>query len=102
MGWEGPVTHRQFLAWRYWQQHLWEHPQSDIHLAYMMATVAETRRAWVANPHEVVLDDAKLKLKIVTPEVELTPEERKAKIKAVSDAARARLSVALGVSYDQK
>ena len=58
MGWPGPVTHRQYLAWIEWYKLEANHPdRSDW---YAMQIAAEVRRANAKNPKSVNVKDMKL------------------------------------------
>jgi hypothetical protein len=51
MGWPGPMTHRQFIAWCAWDGMQWNRP--DRIEFYIMRLIAEVRRGWVKHPEQV-------------------------------------------------
>jgi hypothetical protein len=59
LGWEGPITHRQFAAWCAWEEMELDNPsRTDV---YLMQVACEVRRAAVKNPGRVKLKDFLLK-----------------------------------------
>jgi hypothetical protein len=61
MGWIGPVTHRQYLAWQEWLDEQWDCPDRTDH--YLMSIAAEVRRGNAKNPRQVEVDHLRLKFK---------------------------------------
>ena len=41
MGWDGPLTHRQFLAWQWWLAEEWNRPNRSDHYAMQTASAME-------------------------------------------------------------
>lgn len=61
MGWEGPLTHRQFEAWRAWEL-------DDMNVLgkneyYLMQTACEARRVLSSKPSSIKLEHFKLTFK---------------------------------------
>lgn len=75
MGWEGPMTHRQYLAWRYWLAE--DRNAVGKQEAYLMQIACEVRRVLHSSPSNVKISDFKLTFETGrhTPESEATPEE---------------------------
>lgn len=49
LGWSGPMTYRQYLAWQAWIDMEWDRPsRSDW---YAMQTAAEVQRGYLMNNH---------------------------------------------------
>jgi hypothetical protein len=59
MGWRGPMTHRQFLAWQEWLLEDWNRPDKTDH--YLMEVACEVRRVLSGNPRNIRLDHFRLK-----------------------------------------
>lgn len=59
MGWgDGPVTARQFAAWREWRAGQWNEPDRGDH--YVMALTGAVVRGYAKNPKDVRDDRFKL------------------------------------------
>lgn len=58
MGWPGPMTHRQFLAWRAWLAMEWDRPSRSDH--YLMQIASETIRPHLKKGAKVRPGDYKL------------------------------------------
>lgn len=61
MGWEGPITHRQYLAWIEWTGE--EDRKTDLTHYYVMQTTAELRRILYllsSTKEEIKISDFKL------------------------------------------
>ena len=58
LGWKGPLTHRQFEAWRAWLQSEWNEPSRTDHYLMMLAQYlwAIPARVWGKNPDVPGLD----------------------------------------------
>jgi hypothetical protein len=41
MGWDGPMTHRQFAAWQWWLLEQWNQPSRSDHYAMQVAAVVD-------------------------------------------------------------
>lgn len=75
MGWDGPVTHRQFVIWSRWYRDEYSTPsRSDYYLAQI---AAEVRRGLVKNPQSVKLstfvldfDDSRRRMPELSPEAQ--------------------------------
>jgi hypothetical protein len=52
MGWEGPMTHRQFLTWRAWQAEEWNKPSRADYYARQAA--GESRRSVMKDPRQAI------------------------------------------------
>jgi hypothetical protein len=63
MGWDGPMTHRQYRAWEAWLEGEWNRPsRTDHYLMKLTATlIAVNSKKGAAVPTD------KLKVKFVTP-----------------------------------
>lgn len=61
MGWPGPITHRQYLAWMGYLRERDRNPSPDQW--YMMAIAAEVRRTISKNPNQVQPSDCRLELR---------------------------------------
>lgn len=59
MGWSGPMTHRQYLAWNAWLDDQWNKPDRSDN--YLMALTAEVRRVLHRKPKSVKTEHFKLK-----------------------------------------
>lgn len=59
LGWPGPITHRQFLAWEDWdfREH-WK--RKDRTTYYLWQILVELRRSWIAEPGKVDSHDMDL------------------------------------------
>lgn len=61
MGWPGPMTHRQFDAWRAWLALQWDRPsRADW---YAMQTACEVRRVLSSKPNSVRVEQFALQFK---------------------------------------
>lgn len=61
MGWDGPLTHRQYECWTQWLNiHAFNHPSRTDH--YLMQIATEQRRSYVKNPRGVKLKDFQIKV----------------------------------------
>lgn len=58
MGWPGPMTHRQFRAWRAWLDMQWDRPSRTDH--YIMQATAESIRPHVKKGTKVKTSDYRL------------------------------------------
>ncbi len=58
MGWDGPMTDRQFQGWNAWLLLQWNRPSRSDHYAMSIAT--EVRRSYVAEPKKVVMADMRV------------------------------------------
>lgn len=61
MGWHGPMTHRQFLAWRAWR--LADLNAPDKVCSYIMQNTVEVVRGRAKNPGEVKMADYRLEFR---------------------------------------
>lgn len=59
MGWRGPLTHRQALAWRVWIDDEWNRPDRADY--YAMQTACEARRVLSKKPAQIKLKHFRLK-----------------------------------------
>lgn len=60
MGWDGPMTHRQFVCWNEWLDFVSiNQPSRDNY--YQMQVACETRRSNSKKPQNIKLDSFKLK-----------------------------------------
>jgi hypothetical protein len=59
MGWEGPMTNRQFTAWSYWLAESWNNPTRTDN--YLMQIACEVRRVLSKRPKSVQMQHFKLK-----------------------------------------
>lgn len=83
MGWRGPQTRRQFLAWTDWERAEWNEPDRHDWYAMRIAQRVEQLTEIVAKmfskqrPNAVKVDDQRLEFKIGAADGQLeTPEER--------------------------
>lgn len=80
IGWEGPMTWRQYKAWQSWLEMQWNQPSRTDH--YMMLVAAEERRGNAKNPNAVKLSDMKIPFKFgkgeQRPKRKFTDEEQTA------------------------
>lgn len=95
LGWDGPMTHRQLLAWDAFFEADWNTPSKDNY--YVMAVAAEVRRVLHNKPKEVELDHFKLKFGIPKPVRPMTTEEKI----AAMEASKASWKVVLGVGIPE-
>lgn len=58
MGWRGPLTHRQFVAWQAWENVEWWRP--TLVTKYLQSIAQECRRGWVADPGSVTMKEMEL------------------------------------------
>lgn len=58
MGLDGPMTHRQFLAWQYWMNLQQNVPDKTDH--YLMQIACEVRRVLAKHPRQIKIEDFKL------------------------------------------
>jgi hypothetical protein len=66
MGWQGPITYRQYLVWIDWSNHDMNFPSRQEY--YLMQVACEVRRGWVTGkPSEVTLNDMRLKFTVPKP-----------------------------------
>lgn len=87
MGWSGPMTHRQFLAWQAWERLDIEEPQR-AEIVYTMQ-VAQAAAGYKTNLQdhrlEIVTDGDEDTREVVSkPE---TPKQRAAAMKSIVSAA---------------
>lgn len=61
MGWEEPLTHRQFLAWQEWLNLQWNEPDRTDH--YLMQVSYDIRRVNAKNPSRVKYKDTRITFK---------------------------------------
>lgn len=90
MGWDGPMTHRQFLAWQAWQRMDIEQPQR-AEIVYAM------QAAQAAGGYQKSLQDHCIRFEDAEKEVELTPKQRAA---AKSKAMKSIVSAATGSKWN--
>ena len=78
MGWPGPMTRRQFLAWRAWLDSQWNRPSRTDN--YVMQVAAEIRRGHVKRPRSVKHEHFELQFKVSgkKPRHEQLPEQKAA------------------------
>lgn len=71
MGWGGPLTHRQHLAWLEWDFEQWNRPsRTDHYLMQIGMEVAKApARVWGTDPKELTVNHWKLEFGQVKPEV---------------------------------
>ncbi len=77
LGWRGPMTHRQYVAWQEWLQQQWNEPTRSDH--YLMQIAAETRRVNLAKAEDqksVAIEMYEIDFKFKTKE-ESVKEEKK-------------------------
>lgn len=97
MGWGGPMTHRQYLAWQAWLGMEWNRPSRSDH--YLMQLALVTMRANMKHPGRVQMKHLQLEFKEVTrtaskPEGRLDPR----KIEKAAAVSKARWFGMLGKS----
>lgn len=83
MGWDGPMTHRQFLAWQAWQRMDIEQPQR-AEIVYSM------QAAQAAGGYKTSLQDHRIEFVKDDDEVSgkpQTPKQRAAAMKSIVSAA---------------
>ncbi len=73
MGWEGPMTHRQFTAWMRWLSVDSKRPKLTDY--YLMQVACEVRRKFMRNPGSVKIKEMRLKFDQTKEESGLTREE---------------------------
>lgn len=61
MGWDGPLTHRQFIVWHAWLNEQFNEPSRTDY--YLMQLSCEVRRILNKHPNRVKTDQFKLKFK---------------------------------------
>lgn len=59
MGWSGPVTHRQYLAWQAWDREEWNKPSRTDY--YLMQLTLAIYRVNSKTPGSVRMKDCELK-----------------------------------------
>lgn len=90
LGWPGPMTHRQFLAWQAWLDEQWDRP--DRTDQYLMQIACEVARANAKHPDRLRLEHFRLRFGAARPAGrKLTPEEAAA-------ASKARWMMAAGLN----
>jgi hypothetical protein len=73
MGWDGPMTYRQFKVWQAWLREEWNTPtRSDY---YLMEIACEVRRVLSSKPGNIKVEHFKLEWVTGSQEKELTPEQ---------------------------
>lgn len=80
MGWTGPMTHRQYVAWQKWLSSQWNEPSRTDH--YLMQVAAESFRPHARHPEAVKMDSYRLKFyttREAKPSATSVIEERKAR-----------------------
>jgi hypothetical protein len=73
MGWDGPVTHRQFLAWMSWMEEQWDMPTRTDY--YLMQIDNSVKRVLSKRPSAIKLEHSKLVFREKKKEVPLTKEQ---------------------------
>lgn len=58
MGWNGPMTHRQFLVWQVWLDEEMNNPSREDH--YLMQIAQEVAKTRAKHPNQVKLEGFKL------------------------------------------
>lgn len=61
MGWSGPLTHRQYLAWQAWFDAEWDRPNRTDN--YLMSIACEVRRSQSKRPARHKLEHMRLKFR---------------------------------------
>jgi hypothetical protein len=61
MGWPGPVTHRQHLAWREWLESQWNAPSRSDY--YVMQLTSDVRSIFAKNPSSVTTEKCKIEFR---------------------------------------
>lgn len=74
LGWNGPLTHRQFVLWNLWLDEQLNIPTRDNY--YQMQVACETRRMFSKNPQGIKIDHFKLKFKREKEQTVTTDQER--------------------------
>jgi hypothetical protein len=59
MGWPGPMTHRQYVAWQFWLAGEWNEPARGDW--YVMALTAAVRQVLAKNPNAIKVEQQKLR-----------------------------------------
>ena len=80
MGWDGPMTHRQFLAWQAWQRLDIERPQR-AEIVYTMQV------AQAAGGYKLPLQDHAITFETTDDEEPKTRRQSAAEMKAIVSAA---------------
>lgn len=58
MGWDGPMTNRQYLVWIEWLKGDWNNPSRSDH--YQMQTACEVRRVLSSEPNKIQSEQFKI------------------------------------------
>lgn len=97
MGWDGPLTHRQFFVWQQWLSDQFEKPsRTDF---YLMQVAAEVRKLFNKNPASVDINNMKLKWKEQNEEGKdvgvdkpVNEEQRKKRIEMIKQVWLSRMT----------
>jgi hypothetical protein len=88
MGWEGPMTHRQYLCWQEWLAQ--DLDRMDRTSYYLAGVICEVRRSYSKNPRKIQVKDTVLKFDRVPPKGKrkkvVLSEEKRAYLIAQSKA----------------
>ncbi len=91
MGWTGPVTYRQHLAWRAWVTMDFESPSRDNY--YQMQTAMRIDSGNVKEPSKLKLDDYRLR-----SEKSAKKATKQLTLKEASSISKAMWAVRLGIA----
>lgn len=61
MGWQGPLTHRQYVCWNEWLNFVRPNQPSPTEY-YLMQVAAEQRRGYVKNPRNVKMASFRIRV----------------------------------------
>lgn len=84
MGWDGPVTYRQYCAWQYWLASEWNQPDRSDH--YLMQIAFAILRTNAKYPAKVKMEDQKIEFIIggqSKPKKPVDPNTLAAQAKAI-------------------
>lgn len=100
MGWDGPVTHRQFITWREWDRSQMEQPdRSDFYAMQIAAEVRRLRYLTARSKKGVDTNELKITFKPTTSSQEKIPGRTvEEKTKAATAMAQATWFARLGMN----
>jgi hypothetical protein len=100
MGWDGPLTHRQFIVWQVWLNQQKNMPSRDNY--YQMQIAREVRRQYSKKPNKVQTEEFKIKFVYadsLSQEL-LTDDEHKEQIKETKRRLIAFMTAPITVRKD--
>lgn len=100
MGWNGPITHRQYICWLVWLKNQQNIPTKDNY--YQMQIACELRRTVVKNPNKINTEDFKLKfVRKNNKDEEISEEEFKKQVQMTKAIVMSMMTAPITVENEK-